>query len=124
MPSILICHISDTQPLGPDSYVKGLTAHTQHNTWRAEENEDMGVQRGSTLLKVKFGQTTLRHNLTKLTRGLPAESVALIKSLTTMECKVAHEIRYIAVRLYKASKAIDKQTSKVGHPYLHLSVSC
>lgn len=81
------------------------------------------MQRASILSKVSSERTTLRHNLTKLNGRLHTESVAFIQTLTTMECKVAHEIRYIAVRLYKASKAIDKQYLKVGFPILQLEAT-
>lgn len=81
-------------------------------------NEEVCMQRASILSKVSSEQSSLRHNLTKLNHRLHTESVAFIQTLTTMECKVAHEVRYIAVRLYKASKAIDKQYSKVRNPHL------
>lgn len=74
------------------------------------------MQRASILSKVSSEPPMLRYNLTKLNHRLHPESVAFIQTLTTVECKVAHEIRYIAVRLYKASKAIDKQYLKVGYP--------
>ena len=70
----------------------------------------MGTKRESILSKVSSEQIILGHILTDLNHRLFIESAALMNCLTTMECKVAHEIRYIAVRLYKASKAIDQQS--------------